>query len=199
MLETLRIQNYALIEALEVDFVPGFNVLTGETGAGKSIVAGALNLVLGARASGDVLRTGARRASVEAVFRLDAPRPRLRALLKEHDIPLEDGALLLARTVTADGRSRAYAGGRMTTIAALAAIGEELVDLHGQHEHQSLLKRDRQLDVLDAFGGHERNVEALGALVADWRAAETELAELEKDDRARARQLEFMRFRDRGN
>ncbi|HPO15999.1 MAG TPA: DNA repair protein RecN [Candidatus Hydrogenedentes bacterium] len=194
MLETLRIQQYALIEAIEVDFRQGFNVLTGETGAGKSIVVGALTLVLGARASGEVVRAGAVRATIEAVFRLPKPPARLTRILKQYDIALEDGCLLLSRTIGADGRSRAYAGGNLVPIAVLAEIGDELVDLHGQHEHQSLLKTERQLELLDAFGGTEEAAQCIADKVAALHALEHDIAELDKDDRERARQLEFLRY-----
>ena len=194
MLELLRIQNYALIEQLEVEFNVGFNALTGETGAGKSIVVGALNLVLGARASGAALRTGAQKAHIEALFHLDVPSPALAALLEAHEIHLEDGALLLARTITADGRSRGYAGGRLVPIHVLAALGDELVDLHGQHEHQSLLKTERQLDLLDGFAELETQAAALQEQVQELRRLEKRLQALEQDDRDKTRQMEFLRF-----
>ncbi len=194
MLEVLRIQNYALIDDLEVVFGPGFNVLTGETGAGKSIVVGALNLVLGARASGEAVRQGASQAKVDAMFRLDRPIPRIQRILKDKDIPIEDGELLVSRVVTHEGRSRAYVNGNLVPIAVLAEVGDELVDLHGQHEHQSLLKADRQLDLLDAFA----NVEALAADVADlvsqMREVEAEIERLQVHDRERTRRVEFLRY-----
>lgn len=194
MLETLRIRNYALIEEVEVEFSPGFNVLTGETGAGKSIIVGALNLVLGARASSDVVRAGTDRAHIEALFRIGEPPRRLAALLDEHDIALEDGGLLVARVVNADGRSKAYCGGALVPLAVLAAVGDELVDLHGQHEHQSLLKLDRQLDLLDAFSGTEAAAEAVARQVGQLRGMDAEILGLEADDRERARQIEFLEF-----
>jgi DNA repair protein RecN (Recombination protein N) len=194
MLETLRIQNYALIERVELDFRPGLSVLTGETGAGKSILIGALNLVLGARASSESVRQGAAKAQIDAIFRLASPPRGLRDLLKEHDLTLEDGELFLSRTITSDGRSRAYACGTMIPVAVLAAIGDELVDLHGQHEHQSLLRPDLQLDLLDGFAGQEAAVDTLGETVAALREAARELAELESGDRERERRLEFLRF-----
>lgn len=194
MLETLRIQHYALIDALEIDFPRGFSVLTGETGAGKSIIVGALNLVLGARASADAVRDGAAKATVEAVFRIASPRPALQQVLDEYELELEDGMLLISRTLTADGRSRAFINGRMAPIGVLAAVGDELVDLHGQHEHQSLLKVDRQLGLLDAFGGLEVAARAVAGDVQTWRAAEGRLRELESADRDRGRQIDFMKF-----
>ena len=194
MLETLRIQNYALIDRLEVEFRPGFSVLTGETGAGKSIIVGALGLVLGARASADMVRDGEATARVEAVFRMDRPSARLRALLREHDVELEEGALLLARSVGADGRSKAYAGDRIVPVSLLAALGDELVDLHGQHEHQSLLHPEYQMDLLDAFAGAGDMAEQVAAAVARLSAIDRDIAALETDDRERARRAEFLRF-----
>lgn len=194
MLETLRIQNYALIDAVEIDFRDGFNVLTGETGAGKSILVGALNLVLGARASAEALREGSEKGTIDAAFRIRKPSARLARLLKNHEIVLEDGELLLSRTLTSDGRNRGYVCGNLVPISVLSDIGDELVDLHGQHEHQSLLKPDRQIDLLDGFGGTDSEAEAASAHFAELRAMDRELTALETDDRERARQVEFLRF-----
>ncbi|HIJ65109.1 MAG TPA: DNA repair protein RecN [Candidatus Hydrogenedentes bacterium] len=194
MLETLRIQNYALIDDLEVDFTGGFNVLTGETGAGKSILVGALNVVLGGRASAESVRKGAKQARLDAAFRIQNPSRRLMRLFDEHTIELEDATLLLSRVVTAEGRSRAYVSGRLVPVAVLAAIGDELVDLHGQHEHQSLLKTDRQLELLDAFADTERDAADLARSVADLRKLEQAVAELESVDRSKARRADFLRF-----
>jgi DNA repair protein RecN (Recombination protein N) len=194
MIETLRIQNYALIDDLEIEFASGFNVLTGETGAGKSIVAGALNLLLGARASSEVVRDGAEKAKVEALFRLSKPSRRLVELFKAHDITVTDNELIVSRTVAGDGRSRASICGNLVPIGVLAEIGDELVDLHGQHEHQSLLKAERQLELLDSFGGTEQDADAVADAVAAVRSLEREIASLESDDRERARKIEFMRF-----
>jgi DNA repair protein RecN (Recombination protein N) len=194
MLETLRVQNYALIDELEVDFREGFNVLTGETGAGKSIVVGALNLVLGARAERDAVREGADRTKVDALFRIRKPSARLAAILKEADIELIEGELLLSRVVTGDGRSRAYVCGNIVPVAVLANIGEELVDLHGQHEHQSLLKPDRQLDLVDAIARVDAESIVIAERVSRWRKLEREIADLAADDREKARQVEFLRF-----
>lgn len=194
MLELLRIQNYALIDELEVEFESGFNVLTGETGAGKSIIVGALNLVLGARATADIVRDGADRAKIEALFRVDRPSRRLSDLLNEFGIERVDGELLISRTITADGRSRAHAGGELLTLAQLAQLGDELVDLHGQHEHQSLIQTDRQLALLDAFADLERDVDRIGELVAALRESEKAIAALESVDRERERRIEFLKF-----
>ncbi len=194
MFETIRIQNYALINEVELEFRPGLTVLTGETGAGKSIIVDALNLVLGSRASAEVVREGARKAQVDALFRMEKVPRRLARLLKEHDIELEDGCLLLSRSVSADGRSRAYAGGNLVPAGVLAAIGDEMVDLHGQHEHQSLLNPERQMDLLDGFGGTEEDAVAVAQIVSELRDLDKSIADLEADDRERERRLEFLRF-----
>ncbi len=193
MLETLRIQNYALIDELEVELGDGLNALTGETGAGKSIVVGALELVLGGRASGEMLRDGSKQARVDAVFRLAKPSRHLVALLKNHDIDWDGDELVLSRVVTAEGRSRAYICGSLVLVSLLAEIGDELVDLHGQHEHQSLLKSERQLDLLDAFAGTEETTRGVGEKVARLRELEKAIAALESEDRERARRMEYLR------
>jgi DNA repair protein RecN (Recombination protein N) len=193
MLETLRIQNYALIDDLEIDFGSGFNALTGETGAGKSIVLGALNLVLGGRASSDILRDPAKPAKIDAVFNLVKSSKRLRAILHEHEIAPQDHELLISRSLSAEGRSRGYVCGNLVPISVLAEIGDELVDLHGQHEHQSLLRPERQLDLLDAFADVESIAEDITTKTAALRDLTKEMIALESDDRERARRLDYLR------
>ncbi len=194
MLQTLRIQNYALIDEVELEFDSGLSVLTGETGAGKSIIVGALTLVLGGRASSETIRSGTRSAKIEALFRFPSPTPRLQKLLESHAIELEDGELLLARVLGPEGRSKAYANGSLISVSVQSEIGDELVDLHGQHEHQSLLKTDRQLALLDSFAGLDSKREILADSVRALRELEARIAGLESNDRERARQIDFMRF-----
>jgi DNA repair protein RecN (Recombination protein N) len=194
VLQTLRIRNYALIDRLAIDFRGGLNVLTGETGAGKSIIVGALNLILGARASTDAVRAGEKQATIEAVFQLPALSPTLAALLDEHGLELEDELLYVSRTISANGRSRALAGGALVPLNVLAAIGDELVDLHGQHEHQSLLHVSRQLDLLDAFAKTESEAAGVADTVTQLRDAQNELVDLENADRELERRIDFMRF-----
>ena len=193
MLESIHIQNYALIDDLEVELGKGFNVLTGETGAGKSIIVGALNLVLGARASTDSLRDSTRPARVDAIFRLEKASRALRILLEKHEITPEDNTLILSRIITQDGRTRAYACGSPIPISVLSDIGDELVDLHGQHEHQSLLKTDRQLDLLDAYAENDTLRDTLTTSVTQLHQIEKTIQELEANDRERTRRIDFLR------
>ena len=151
MLSRLHVVNYALIDDVEAEFGPGLNIITGETGAGKSILIGALGLVLGMRASPDVIRTGEKRCTVEAVFYLNAAHPCLRHL-SGMGIDADGGELIIRREVFAEGRSRCYANGTAIPARSLQALGKGLVDLHGQHEHQSLLDVDRHIDFLDGYG-----------------------------------------------
>lgn len=194
MIESVHIQDYALIRTLDIEFGPGFNVLTGETGAGKSIVIGALGLALGTRASAEVVRRGAERAVIEVVFRIHNPSKALKKLLAESELELEEGALILSRIVSADGRSRALVNGRPITISLLGAIGDELVDLHGQHEHQSLFRSDCQLRLLDAFADTTERAETLSKKVSDRNRVRRELEALQTNSRDQARQADFMRF-----
>src|SRR5262245_28170767 len=152
MLLELRIQNFAVIEKLSVRLDPGLNVLTGETGAGKSIVVGALSLLLGERASSEAVRAGASKAIIEGVFDV-AAQPVLVELLLQQGIEVSDGLLILRREVAAEGRSRTWVNGAASTVTLLSELGRLLVDLHGQHEHQTLLRAEQQRTLLDAFGG----------------------------------------------
>src|SRR2546425_2095245 len=136
MLTTLRIKNLALVEDLTVELQPGYNVITGETGAGKSILIGALNLVLGERADRTLIRSGCDGCSVEAVFDVAALKRPLGSFLDENGLePCSDGLLLLKRSFTAAGANRQFINGSPTTLKILAALGELLVDIHGPHEH----------------------------------------------------------------
>jgi DNA repair protein RecN (Recombination protein N) len=152
MLVELRIRDYAVVEDLTLRLSEGLNALTGETGAGKSIVVGALSLLLGERASSDVVRAGAERASVEAVFDVEGVAS-VRRKLDDYGLRLEDGLLILRREVAVEGRNRAWVGGSPTTAGIVGDLGSALVDLHGQHEHQTLLRPRHQRDILDAFAG----------------------------------------------
>ncbi len=172
MLKTLTIKNYALIEEIEVSFESGLNIITGETGAGKSILIDALSLVLGERASPDVVRKGSEKAIVEAVYGASGNKT-LKLLLQEHEIDVLE-ELILRREVSAKGQSRCFVNDSPVTLGVLQSIGDLLVDLHGQHEHQSLLRTETHIDLLDDFGGLEglrveyrESYDALGRLFSD--------------------------------
>jgi DNA repair protein RecN (Recombination protein N) len=209
MLTTLRIKNLALVPDLTLELQPGCNVITGETGAGKSIIIGALNLVLGERADRSLIRTGSDSCSVEAVFDVAklrcSVRPAaesdratgstLQLFLEENGLePCEENQLVLKRTFTAGGTNRQFVNGTATTLNVLAAIGEWLVDMHGPHDHQSLLHPARQLAILDAFGGLEKERAAFGELVQRRAALESEKSALVVDEKAYAQQLDLLRF-----
>src|SRR3954451_20087942 len=193
MLTELRIRNFALIDRLSVQLGPGLNVLTGETGAGKSIIVGALSLLLGERASSEVVRAGEERASIEGVFEVDG-RDDVARLLDERGIEPGDGLLVLKREVAVEGRSRAWVNGTPATASLLGELGRALVDLHGQHEHQTLLKRDEQRAILDAYAGNEalaHDVAAAHRAVLDLRR---EVEALETRRRTAAERADFLRF-----
>jgi DNA repair protein RecN (Recombination protein N) len=193
MLSELRIRNFALIDQLTVQLGPGLNVLTGETGAGKSIVVGALSLLLGERASPDLVRAGSERASVEGVFELNG-RQDLLDWLDEHGVESSEGVVILKREVAVEGRSRAWINGSPTTATLLGELGTVLVTLHGQHQHQTLLRRDEQRAILDAFGGHDSllgEVRRAHRTAADLAA---EISSLEDRRRQAIQRADFLRF-----
>ncbi|MCE9615137.1 MAG: DNA repair protein RecN [Lentisphaerae bacterium] len=194
MLQTLHIRNFAIVEALEVDFGPGLNVITGETGAGKSVLVGALGLLLGMRADRSQIRAGADQGSVAATFSLkDADT--LTALLDELGIPpCEDGRLIIRRTLTAAGTGKCLVNDSATTLHALKRIGDLLVDLHGPHEHQSLLNQDFQLAILDAFGRVTAPRAAYDEAYAAVLDIQRKRHELEGDDRTVAQQIDLLTY-----
>ncbi len=192
-LSSLRIRNLALVDELEWSLAPGCTAITGETGSGKSIIVGALKLVLGERADKTLIRTGAESCTVEAVFVVKDARA-LNATLEEQGVePCEDGQLLLKRVFTAAGANRQFINGSPTTLSVLKDLGDGLVDLHGPHDHQSLLSIEKQLALLDAYAGAE-------TLVAEYSAAWRALNQLtaERDDLAASeasveRELDLLR------
>jgi DNA repair protein RecN (Recombination protein N) len=182
MLRLLSIRNFVVVDALDLDLDAGFTVLTGETGAGKSILLDALGLLLGDRFEVRQLRPGADRAELAAAFEVD-DRPGIVEWLAGQDLASTDGPLLLRRTLDAQGRSRAWINGRPATLGQLKDVGERLVDLHGQHAHQSLTASDVQRTLVDAFGGFT----ALGRAVAQaWRAWSAAVAKREAATKAAA-------------
>ena len=150
MLTHLRVRDYAVLDDVSIELGPGLTALSGETGAGKSLLVGALSLLLGERATADVVRTGAQRAIVEGVFDVSG-HSALGARLAELGVEPDGGLLILKREVAAEGRNRAWANGSPTTAAVVGELGSVLVDLHGQHEHQALLRPEEHGRILDAF------------------------------------------------
>ncbi len=195
MLTTLRIKNLALVADLTLELQPGLNVITGETGAGKSILIGALNLVLGERADRTLIRSGADGCSVEAVFDVRKLKVPLAGFLDENGLePCEDGQLVLKRTFTNAGTNKQFVNGSPTTLQTLSALGEWLVDIHGPHDHQSLLHASKQLSILDAFGALQPGRGAFGELVRRRGALEAEKSVLIVDEKTYAQQLDLLRF-----
>jgi DNA repair protein RecN (Recombination protein N) len=191
----LTIQNLALIDELRVPFRPGLNLLTGETGSGKSIIIDAMNLALGERASVDAIREGFNQAFVEAAFDL-AGRPALKQAVEASGHECPDGVIVLSRELNRTGRSLCRINGRVSTVAQLKEIADRLVEVHGQHEHQSVLIPGRQLDLLDAFGGAGLRAlrDQVGAAYTRWAGARALLKETETAIRADQRELDFWRF-----
>ncbi len=176
MLLTLTVRDFVVVEALELDFGPGFTVLTGETGAGKSILIDALQLALGDRADAGVIREGAQRAEVTAEFRVN---PRTALWLAQADLGGDGESALLRRTVDAAGRSRAFINGSPVSLAQLRELAEQLADIHGQHAHQSLLRPAAQLQLLDEHGAHLPVAQRVETCFAQLRSARQARAEAE--------------------
>jgi DNA repair protein RecN (Recombination protein N) len=193
MLHSLNIRDFVIVDQLELEFSPGFTVLTGETGAGKSILIDALALVLGERGDAGVVRAGCERADLSAEFDI-GKIPRLQAWLEENGLADEPGVCLMRRTIDAGGRSRAFINGSGVTLQQLREVGEYLVDIHGQHAHQSLLKPSAQRELLDAYAG-------LGALAREvaqdyraWQALRERRLAWEKDSATALAELEQLEW-----
>jgi len=196
MLQELHIRNLAIIDDLDLTFGPGFNVLTGESGAGKSIVIDAVYLLLGDRASQEVVRAGAERTVVEGTFQLDqAEASRVAALLAEHELEGDrPDVLVLGREVRANGRSVARINGRSVSTLVLGEVGGQLVDVHGQGEHLSLLREREHAGFLDRYAGLEVRRREMAELVQRLRAVRRELDDLRQDARERARRIDLLTY-----
>lgn len=194
MLSRLYIENIAVIERAEIEFDRGFNVLTGETGAGKSILVDAIHAVLGERTSRELIRTGAQKAFVSAQFDglSDAAAAALRAMDVEPDEA--DGMLLLQREIRADGRSSVRINDRPATLSRLREVGQALIDIHGQHENQSLLRPERHMTYLDRMGGYTETLASCRRAYEAYAAAVRELRALRTDDAEKARRMDRLRY-----
>ncbi len=191
MLTELTIKNFAIIDHLRLAFGPGFNVLTGETGAGKSILVDALNLLLGGRASPEMIRTGQEEASVEAFFELAEPFKA--KTLSAWELDPADG-LLIKRLIHRSGKSRAYLNGNPITLHMLEELGQELINIYGQHEHQHFLHPPRHIDILDRSGGLFSLREEYGEVFSQWIKSVSALEELIAKETQRTERLEFLTY-----
>ncbi len=196
MLRELVIENFALIDRLHLEFERGFNILTGETGAGKSIIIDTVSLILGGRSSAEQVRAGAESAQIEGVFELD-DKPEIFHILAEWGISLGDDQLLVInREINQSGRSRCRLNGQTVTVLTLSRIGSLLMDIHGQHEHQSLLSSIAQREILDSFGGKvlQRKAEEVAELYLNWQGIKKELETLVTGEEEKNQRVEFLTF-----
>lgn len=194
MLRSLNVENFALIHQLKMDFAEGFNILTGETGAGKSILIDAVQAVLGSRTSSDCIRTGTDAAHIEAVFELNGQLDGLFATWGWEQE--EDGLLIMSRRITRQGKSQCVVNGRAATLSMLRQIGEALLDIHGQHDHQSLLRAEQHGELLDLFGGGDliKQKEVVAQYYQVWKNLTKALEECVGNERERAQRLDMLRF-----
>lgn len=193
MLQSLHVKNLALIDETEVIFDGGLNILTGETGAGKSIIIGSINLALGAKADKEMIRSGAEYGLVELVFSLEKPA-QIRAV-RELELPIEEGQIILQRKIM-ENRSQCKVCGETVTARQLRQLADILIDIHGQHEHQSLLKPSRQLEILDAYAGEglAKKKDRLREVYGQYREKKRELSESEVDEETRKRECSLAEF-----
>ncbi len=193
MLQEIRVEHYAVVDKLSVRFRHGLNLLTGETGSGKSIVVDALSLLLGARASVDVIRAGYKRARITGVFEVEET-PELRRLLDSSGLDLEENELVVERELLDSGKSRAYVNGRFVPLSLLRELAGGLADIHGQHEQQDLFHARTQLAMLDAFADQIGLVSQVAAAYRQWKDSTKRLDELRGDEKERLRLLDLYRF-----
>ena len=196
MLKFLIIRDFVIVASLELDFSAGFTALTGETGAGKSILIDALSLALGERGDGGMVRAGSERAEISAEFDI-ARIPLLQNWLKEHELDGDEGVCLLRRTLEAGGRSRGFINGRSATLQQMREAGEHLLDIHGQHAHQSLLRQDAQRELLDSHADLNKQTEAVADSFKAWQTLHRRRVQLEQNAEAVASERELLLFQRR--
>ena len=196
MLKNLIIRDFVIVDTLELDFSTGFTALTGETGAGKSILIDALSLALGERGDAGMVRAGCEKADITAEFDISG-MPQLQAWLREQEMEGDEGVCLLRRTLEASGRSRGFINGRSATVQQLREAGEHLIDIHGQHAHQSLLRTDAQRDLLDSQAGLNREVETVASSFKAWQMLHRRRLQLEQNAGAVVAERELLSFQRR--
>ncbi len=196
MIQQLYVKDFAVIDSLDLEFGPGLNILTGETGSGKSVIVDAINVALGERAGMDAIRSGCDRSVVEAVLDVSNLGDEGRAVLEDAGFEPEDGRIIVSRELHRTGKSQCRINGRPSTVSLLKEITDRLVDIHGQHDHQSLLRAERHLDMLDEWCGEPalRERTFVGEAYARLRALQSELRQLESDQRERARTIDLYQF-----
>ena len=192
MLQSLFIRDFVIVDKLDLEFSPGFTVLTGETGAGKSILIDALSLALGARGEGGITRAGCEKAEIVAAFNISALYE-LQSWLDEHEFTAEDQQLLLRRIIHADGRSRAFINGTQATIQQLREVGDFLIDIYSQHAHHSLLKQTYQRQVLDAYAGLQAQAAEVAKQYRIWRELHEKRIEMDRNAATYAEELAELR------
>lgn len=192
MLTELNIKNFAIIDSLNITFEKGFNVLTGETGAGKSIIVDAVDLVLGGRASSEMIRSGCEEAVVEAAFDISDVKG---VSEKLGEMGIEEGDnLVIKRTIATSGKNKVFINGSMATIAMLSDVGEFLVDIHGQHEHQTLMKVERHIDVLDEYAALGTLRQEMSGMYSEWNRVKDELESLRSSEADKEKRVDLLRF-----
>ncbi|MBI5007782.1 MAG: DNA repair protein RecN [Nitrosomonadales bacterium] len=196
MLKHLTIRDFVIVDTLDLDFSSGFTALTGETGAGKSILIDALSLALGERVDAGMVRTGCEKADISAEFDI-ARLPQLQAWLREQELEGDEGVCLLRRVLDVAGRSRGFINGRGATLQQMREAGEMLLDIHGQHAHQSLLRADAQRDLLDSHAGLGRQVEEVATAFKAWQTLHRRRQQLEQNAEAVAAERELLSFQRR--
>lgn len=193
MLKSLRIQNFAIIDEVAIEFGPGLNIISGETGAGKSILMDALALILGGRASSELIRSGSEEATVEALFEIDGDSE-MHSLLEAQGMGVDDGDLIIRRIVHRSGKNRIFVNGNMVNMAALQSVTGTLVDLCSQHDQQLLSRANEQLFWIDRFGGLEKDRQEVREHFLAWKEKREALEALSTDSVQRTQRIDFLRF-----
>ena len=195
MLRLLSVTNFATIEQLEMELAPGFNVLTGETGAGKSIIVDALSLLLGGRADGGMVRSGARQSRVEGIFLLNSDLVhKINVALDEHEIDGGEEEMILTREVNLDGRNTCHVNGRIVPLRMLNTLAEQLVDIHGQNQHLSLLRVSEHVEILDRYGGLGELRTQVAERVRQLTEVRRELDQLRTEEQQFVQRVDFLRY-----